>query len=528
MLTSVHAECMRRDFADFAKAAWHVVEPKICRWNWHMDAMAEHLVNVTQGDIRNLVIMVPPRMTKSLLCTVLWPVWHWLQLPQTQFITASYVSSLSEEHSQLSRRVIQSGWFKQHYGNEFFLLHDENRKDMYRNSEGGYRLTTSVDGRATGEGGDIQVLDDPHNAKDVESDVKRQGALEWHDNSWRSRVNDPNNAQKVYIAQRTHDNDILGHVLQKEPQRWTQLLLPMEFDPKRKCITYANPRGRGPELNRKIFEDPRKKEGELLNPKRFDAETAKVEKTSGMSTRAWNAQYQQQPEGQGGLILKRNWWQPWVYPDWHTMAGKERKLPEFTEIITVLDTAFSEEEEENGDFTAATTWGIFPYLEELRLPNGKLATGAQRFCAILIDAVEERLGFPELRELCIDLDQTYAPDVMLIEKKASGASLVQELRRKKIPVRAYKIDGAGDLVARAHESSLMLEKGCIFYVPRQKFFHVIEECAKFPVAPHDDLVSSCTMAWMYMRRYYDLQLPDDDKPMGDINPFKWQRTRRYA
>lgn len=525
VLTEIASERHRRDFELFAQRAWHIIEPKRCVWNWHMSAIAEHLVYVTQGEIRNLMINIPPRMTKSLLTSVLWPVWDWLHNPGRQFICASYDLKLALRDAVLSRRLIESAWFQNQYAAEFFLLADENQKQMYRNSEGGYRITTSVNGASTGYGGDIQCLDDPHNAKKVESDTDRHNALTWHDNAWRSRMNDPNKTQKVYTGQRTHDVDIFGHVMEMEGKRWVRLELPMEFDAKRVCITFPN-KGRGVQPGAKqIFKDPRKLDGELLNPKRFNKFTA-AEEREAMSRRAWDAQYQQQPEGQGGLILKRHWWKQWVWPDWHAEAGKDRPLPEFMEIIQVYDTAFEEDEE--ADFSARTTWGMFHYRESiLDEKTGRLREGKQRICALLLDMMEERLEYPELRKEALDSNEDFAPDQILIEKKASGHSLIQELRKKGLPIKAVKLTDGGDLTARVHAASLMLEKGCIYYIPRRWAQRVIEQGAKFPNADHDDIVATLAIAWMYMRRFYDLSLPDDDE-QHEISPWKWKRKSGYG
>lgn len=528
LLTGLAAERMRRDATLFTKRSWHIVEPKPLVWNWHMAATLEHLMYVTQGFIRNLMVMIPPRMTKSLLCSVIWPVFHWLVRPGTQFIGASYSQDLTLQFAQGSRRLIESAWYQEFYGSEFYLLPDENQKQMYRNSMGGYRFSTSVNGKATGFGGDVQLIDDPHNTKQVESDAVRHSAIEWHDNSWRSRMNDPNKTQKVYVAQRTHDTDIMGHVLQMEGNRWVQLVLPMEFDRKRACITYANA-GSGPKADAiEIFRDPRKIEGELLNPKRFSAETTKTERDA-MSARAWNAQYQQQPEGAGGLILKRHWWKQWVYPAWHPEAGKEREMPAFIEVIQVYDTAFEADEQNNSDYSARTTWGIFAHRDTHKDPKtGRVSEGRQKICAILLDCMEERLEFPDLFKEVISSFESEDPDQILIEKKASGHSLVQELRRhpKKPPVRAVKLTDGGDLVARVTAASLMLESGCIYYVPRAWALSLIEKVAKFPAADHDDTEATLAIAWQYMRRYHDLTLNDDDDDK-EISPFRWKK-RKYG
>ena len=533
MLYWIAAQEFALDFPAFVQAAWQIVAPQRLVWNWHIAALCEHLVLVTQGEIRFLMVSLPPRHSKSLIASVLWPVWHWIHKPGTQFLSASVDDRLSLDFSRLSRRVIESEWYQRLYGDRFYLLPDENAGRQYRNNHGGARNATSVQGRVTGAGGDVQIGDDFHDAKKVESDATRLSSLQWHDNSWRSRLNSPLTAQKVYIGQRTHDNDIYGHVLAQEGKRWVNLCLPLEFDPKRICITYPN-KGRGVDKGAKeIFRDPRKVEGELLDPKRFDAETAKAEKAI-MSERAWQAQYQQAPEGQGGLILKRNWWRPWVWPEWHPNAGERRPDPDFWQIIQVYDTAFEEDEE--ADFTARTTWGLFTYTEAEKSGKNVLES-TQRTSAMLLDCFEERLSYPDLRTEAIRANLEFAPDWILIEKKASGHSLIQELKRKRLPVKAVGLSGSGggrsrrqgDLIARAHESSLMLERGCIWYPPEPFAYKTLDHCAKFPAGDHDDITSTVCIALQYMRRYYDLELPDDERE-DDINPYNWQRRviKRYA
>lgn len=534
MFTFLGALEMRADFISFCKAAWCQVAPQKLVWNWHLDALCEHLVYMTQGEIRFLMVSLPPRHTKSLIASVLWPTWDWLHRPTTQFLSASVDDRLALDFSRLARRVIESNWYQNLFQPDWYLLEDENAGRQYRNSLGGSRNSTSVQGRVTGAGGDCQILDDAHDAKKVESDATRMASLAWHDNSWRSRLNSPLTAQKLYIGQRTHDSDIYGHVLSQEGARWVNLCLALEFDPSRRCITFPN-KGKGVQPGAKeIFRDPRQEEGEMLDPKRFDAETAKVEKAA-MSNRAWQAQYQQQPEGQGGLILKRHWWRQWVWPDWHPNAGIERPMPDFFEVIQVWDTAFEEDEE--ADFSARTTWGLFNYMESDKDSRGRIQEGQQRTSAMLLDYFEERVDYPSLREEAIQSNQDFAPDWILIEKKASGHSLIQELKRKRLPVKAVGLSGSGggrsrrqgDLIARAHESSLMLEKGCIWYCPRDWAFHVINHCAKFPNGDHDDITATVVIALQYMRRYYDLTLPDDEAE-DEINPYLWRQRaqRRYA
>jgi predicted phage terminase large subunit-like protein len=305
------------------------------------------------------------------------------------------------------------------------------------------------------------------------------------------------------VGQRTHDTDVFGHVLAREEKNWVHLMLPMEFDPGRRCITFRN-KGKGP-VGDPIFRDPRTKMNSLLCPARFNADTAIAEK-EGTSSRVWNAQYQQQPEGAGGVILKRKWWKQWCWPDWHPKFRlEERPLPEFHEIIQSYDTAFEEEEQDS--FTVRTTWGLFFHQELLQGKSGKIGLGKERVGAILLERMKQRLGYPDLRDSAIESNEVWKPDRILIEKKASGHDLIKELRRKKLPIVAVKI--MGDLVYRAHMCALPLEKGCVFYLPRNWSMDLIEECAKFPNVDFNDQVSSTTIALQYMRRYMDLKIPDE-------------------
>lgn len=534
-LTGVAAAERRRSLVEFSKRAWQQLLPQPVIWSWHMDAICEHLSYLSLSEIRFLMINVPPRMSKTMLVSVLWPAWHWLHYPGEQFLFASVDDQLSKDSAILSRRLIESPWYQDQWPGEIVLFDDENTVGMYRNKKGGYRMIASLQARVTGVGGTIQGLDDPHDAKKVESDQTRHNALSWHDGAWRSRVNDWNTIRKVYVGQRTHDMDIFGHVLQQEGKRWCVVTLPMEYNPLRKCVTYRNNGTEPLKDTPPIFEDPRTIEREVLDPKRMSAATIDQEKAA-VPEAAWEAQYNQNPAGSGGFILKRQWWRPWVEPEWRANSGKERPMPRFDEIIQVWDTAFEEDEIADNDFSARTTWGLFRYTETYLDPNlGRPVQGSTRTCAMLLEGHQERMEYPKLRDAAIQANADFEPHRILIEKKASGHSLVQELRKKRLPVKAVMLDGSagrggksGDLIARANSASLMLEKGCIFYPPRAYAYEVIDNCAKFPNADHDDYVSTVVIALMYMRRYHDLELPDDEKE--EISPWSWKRrpTKRYA
>jgi len=535
-LTQVAGERARRNLRLFARRAWMTFEPNAYVPNWHIDAICDHLVYVSIGDIRNLMINMPPRMSKSLIVSVAWPAWDWIDNPERQFLFASYAHDLALRDASKARRLIESPWYQEQWGSRYHLLPDDNQKSKYINTKGGYRISISVKGQTTGEGGMIQVGDDFHNVEETESDVKRHAAISWHDNAWRSRSNDPNKSQKVYVGQRSHDGDIYGHVLARESNRWVQLVMPMEFDPTRKCITYGNI-GFGPIKEQLIFVDPRKEEGELLNPKRFDKNTAAVEKDA-MSPRKWMAQYQQQPEGAGGYILKRGWWRQWHFPDWHADAGKARPLPDFIEIVQVYDTAFEDTEED--DYTARLTFGIFVLEEDFDSSEGnrrlipdsnrvtdKDAKKGPKVCALLLDRYKARPVFPDLRKEMVESNKDYEPEKVLIEKKASGHSLVQEARRAGIPVKAVLV-GTGDLQFRASISSMPLSEGRIYYISKNWSLDVIDEASRFPKGDHDDQVSCLVMFMAYFRRAYDLHLEDDDWAADEYRLFQTPKRKKYA
>lgn len=517
-LVEADAELCKRDFRYFCKQAWPYVEPKPLQWNWHLDAICDHLTYVSLGDIRNLIINVPPRMTKSLTASVLWPVWDWLLDPRSQFLCASYASDLAIRDAVKSRRLIESAWFRDRFQDLFYLDPSDNRKHRYLNNHGGHRISTSVGGQTTGEGGDKLCIDDPHNMKEVYSDAKRHSALSWWDNSMRSRLNDPKTGQKVMIGQRSHDMDLFGHILSSEEERWVVLSLPLEYDPARKCITYFNSRGIKAEKGRGIlFEDPREKRGELLNPDRFGEEEVKAERNA-MSPRDYSAQMNQDPTSGGGLILKKDWWNQWCWPQDHEKAGKPMPYPEFMEIITVWDTAFEEDEE--ADFSARTTWGLFEYSLSGRPEDTAVH-------AMMLERFNERVEFPDLRDEAINHHHEWKPDVTLIEKKASGSSLRQELRRLGIQGLRPVDPGTNDKIFRAHMVAPIMKAGRLWYVPRNWAYDVINQCAKFPVGEHDDLVDTVIMLLAYIRRMGLVELPDDEKD-DNLKLFSQSPRRLYG
>ena len=292
-LADIEAEQFSRSLSAYQRAAWHVVEPQTQYvHNWHIDAITEHLEAVTRGEIRNLLINIPPRHMKSLNVSVFWPTWVWATHPHVQWLYTSYVQSLSTRDSVKCRRLIQSQWYQERWGHVFQMTGDQNVKTRFENDKTGYRIATSVDG-GTGEGGTVVITDDPHNIKEGESDTKREGVLVWWDEVMSTRLNDPQTGAKVIMMQRVHERDLSGHVL--EQGGYEHLMIRSEYVP----TTHVSVTG---------FKDPRTKPDELLWPKRFTREVIDKLKIQ-LGEYAYSGQHQQEPTARKGGLFERGWFE---------------------------------------------------------------------------------------------------------------------------------------------------------------------------------------------------------------------------
>ena len=454
---------MRRSLKEFTKNSWQAIEPgRDFHDNWHIDAISEHLQAVVEGDIKRLIINIPPRHMKSISVAVALPAWTWTIQPSKKFLYASYAGSLSIRDSVKCRRLIDSRWYKEHFGESFKLTGDQNQKQRFENDHTGARIATSVDGALTGEGGDIIVIDDPHNVRESESSAVRDGVLEWWDQAMQTRLNDPKTGAFIIIMQRVHERDLTGHILANEMDgEWDHLCIPARYE-----IGHPTPT-----RSRLGFTDPRTKEGDLLWPERIDAKTlGNLERSLGSYASA--GQLQQRPMPKGGGILKAEWWVPW----------EKDELPDIEYVLQSWDTAFSTKEKSS--YSARTTWGVFKM-------NGQMN-------AIVLEMWYDRVSYPDLRKMAQDSYEEWQPDTILIEKRASGQSLLQDLRQSGLPVLAYNPDR--DKQARAHASSALLEDGRIFFPKNKKWAKtLIDTCAQFPKG-HDDLVDTCTQAWLRLRK----------------------------
>ena len=278
---------------EFAEQAWALVDPDDFIDGWHIQAICEHLEAVSRGEIRRLIINMPPRHMKSLSCSVFWPAWDWLHDPSRRWLFSSYAQNLSTRDAVKSRRLILSPWYRRHqafFAPQFQMTSDQNTKMRYDNNLNGYRIATSVGGSNTGEGGDVIVIDDAHNVLDGESERKRSEVLEWWDEVMSTRLSNPKTGCIVIVMQRVHQNDLCGHLMAKD-LGYEHLCLPARYEGKNRIFTSLN------------ISDPRTKEGEPLWPEQYDDEGLKdLEENMTLYSRA--GQLQQRPAPREGGLFK--------------------------------------------------------------------------------------------------------------------------------------------------------------------------------------------------------------------------------
>lgn len=501
------ADC-EESLSEFLRQGWKYVDPNPYIGGWHLDAICEHLEAVADGQIKRLVVNVPPRTSKSSAVSVAFPAWVWAQKqkgylcgPQVQFLFASYAQSLSFRDSVKTRRLIESPWYQRHWNDRYSLTGDQNTKIRFDNNKGGYRIATSVGGSLTGEGGSIIVVDDVLNANEVASDAVRQTALDWWDTAMSTRLNDPKQGAYIVIMQRLAEDDLTGHILNNNDGEWTHLMLPMRFEPERKCYTDIG------------WEDPRTIEGELLCPERFgEREVSELERRLG----PWGSsgQLQQRPEPKGGGIFKREWWQDWANPD-DPDDPRYKAYPPCDYILASLDGAYTEKQE--NDFSALTIWGVW---RENDLPH-----------AILMHGWKDRLQIHELVNRVAASCKKYRVNHLLIEAKASGISVAQEIRRLHAGsgFSVQLIDPKGDKVARAYAIQPLFSDEMI-YAPLKRDWAdmVVTEMASFPRGAHDDLTDSAAQGLKYLRDVGFLVHGEEvAMEMGDELLYKPQRRALY-
>jgi predicted phage terminase large subunit-like protein len=450
--------------AQFVRQAWHIVEPATTLvWNWHLDALCEYLEAMADGDVTRLIVNIPPRSGKSLLASVLWPAWVWINQPATRWLCASYSASLSVKHSVDRRAVIVSPWYRRRWNIE--LAGDQNQKTEFMNAARGNMIATSLSGTATGKGGDFIIADDLQNPEMVESDVERENVIRFFDETLSTRLDDPRSGRIIVIQQRTHQADLTGHLL--EQRGWTHLCLPAEFD--RETLISL------PRSGHEIV----KGEGDLLWPERLGRKQLDAAKVR-LGSYGYASQYLQNPVARGGNFFKEKWF------------GTFREIPKFDRIIQSWDCAFKTGR--TNDYSACVTIGL---VRERR--EGSTAVPGY----YQMHAWHGRIEFAELKRRAIEFYNQWHPEAVLVEDTASGQSLLQELRSNTVlPIRGVKPDS--DKSSRAASVTPAMEAGGFRLLEGASWANdYLAEMTAFPGGAHDDFVDATVQALAYLRASQD-------------------------
>ena len=485
------AERLSSSLSDFIRAAWHVLERRPLIPAWHIDAISDHVTAAFDGQIRKLAINIPPRAMKSMTVSVMAPAWEWTRRPETRFLTASYVDKLATDFSVASRDLIRSGWYQARFGDRFQMKSDADLKTRYFNDQGGHRIATSVGGSATGSGGDIIIVDDPHNTEDVESEIARDAVIDWHDGTLSTRFNDPEAGVEILIMQRVHERDLTGHVLDLDPGEWTLLCLPEEYEPNH---PFVYPPAVSLADGRVLRGDQRSEPGTLLHPERIGP-GAHAERLRRLGSYRAAGQLQQRPAAHEGAILKRTYWR-WFDP---SLLDDERLhlLPSFTSIVSSWDTSYKDKT--SSDYVAGGTWGIL---------------GADRYLLRLtvarMNLTASKTAMKEHRAWALER-WPHLPVRVLIEKSANGVEIIEQLAREVTGLVA--VTASVDKTLRAFAAQPDLESGNVFLPGFQspegsgydesrtpsQVQELVEQAAKFPRAEHDDMVDMVTQLLNWIR-----------------------------
>jgi predicted phage terminase large subunit-like protein len=541
-------QARRGGLVHFVRYFWHVLEPATPFVDgMPIYAICEHLEAITFGDINRLLINVPPGFCKSLLVNVFHPAWEWgpMNLPHQRFVAFSYSSRLTERDNGKFRNLIQSEAYQLLWGDRFAV--DKTGELKISNDRTGWKLATSIGGLGTGERGDRVVCDDPHNVKDIESDVVREETARWFRESMSNRLNNPKTSAIIVIMQRLHENDVSGLILSEEFD-YCHLMIPHEFSP----APYPVRDGRVVYEGNKIgWIDPRaldengellppaaldEQDGVLAWPERFDEEDVETFRQE-LGPYGFSGQHDQSPVSRKGGIFALENWQLWEEPE-------NGKFPTMDFIIASLDSAFTEKEE--NDPSGFTVWGVWrdaaEEAEDLgrrlrqpgRLDRNEMPTQLPGPKLMLMHAWRKHLKIhgPDmprrpnetyaawvqrtrkhwgLVEWVADTCKRFNVDMLLIEAKASGIDVINEMRRLHGDA-PWGLEGAqapSDKVARALSIQPIFAQE-IVYAPARDWAEMVKnEMATFPKGRYKDLTDSAAHALKWLRIKGLIQRPEE-------------------
>ncbi|WP_449246639.1 phage terminase large subunit [Desulfarculus baarsii] len=446
--------------AHFVRAAWeealHPRKPFV--GGWHIEAICKHLEAVTRGEITRLAINVPPRTSKSTIVSVLWPVWTWLANPSLEYLTGSHSIKLATRDTLASRRLLTSDWFRKCWGERIKLAGDQNEKMRYQIQGGGHRIAFGMGSGVTGEGGDVIIIDDPHPAKQgMWSEANRRAVKDMFDQELSTRLNDPDRSAIVIIMQRLHEGDLTGHVLAGE-EPWEHLMLPMEFDPKRRCKTSLG------------VADPRTEPGELLQAERYPAHRVKILRQR-LGAYGAAGQLDQSPAPAEGGVFKLEWFRRY---------GVLPSRDQWSQIVQCWDTAQKADEVLNAPWVCGT-W---------------IVTKDEQF--YLAEVLRRWMDYPTGRRMVKSQWEKWRPHEVVIEDKSTGSSLLQEPDLRALPRLGFEPEG--DKVTRAAVESPAVEAGKVWLPESAAWLADFEgELASFPASETKDQVDMLSMFLRHVR-----------------------------
>lgn len=461
----IQAEWARRRLRKFIELMWPVLEPgREFVGGWPVDAICEHLEAVTDGQIKRLLINVPPGCMKSMTTNVFWPAWEWgpRNLPANRYVTASYSASLTIRDNRRCRQLITSETYQQLWGSRFTLMEDQNAKVRYDTDKTGFKIATSVGGLGTGERGDRFIIDDPHNVKESESDQKRENVLQWFTEVVPTRINEAEKSAIVIIMQRVHERDVSGHILAEE-LGYEHLCLPMEYErdhPFRSTTVLG-------------FEDPRKEDGELLWPERFSKPY--LDDDLKPHLRSWGGDYavagqlQQRPAPRGGGMFKRDNFE--IVDRVPTAAGRR---------VRGWDLAGTKDD---GAYTVGAL---------VRLVDGKL------YIEDVVRGQWSSLVMEQQLQHCAAVDGKSVVISVPQDPGQAGKAQKAHLAGKLHGFNVHFSPESGSKEDRARPVAAQVEAGTVFLVRGEWNNRFLDEFASFPRGARSDQVDAVSRAYAYL------------------------------
>jgi predicted phage terminase large subunit-like protein len=449
---SLIAAVLRRDFYSFIQATFPLVSPSgMFLPNWHIEAMAFALTRVLHGEVKRLIITVPPRSLKSICASVAFPAFVLGHDPRRRIICVSYSESLAAVHSAHSRSLMRSSLYRRLFPH-VRVSPEKDTQLEFATTRGGYRLAASVGGTLTGRGGNFVILDDPMKANDAYSESARDDVRQWFSNTLLTRLDNKAEDAIVLVMQRLHVDDLVGYLLQQGG--WTHLNLPA-IAAAEECI----PLGPG-RVHRRRAGDP-------LHPEREPLPVLESFKQA-MGSLDFGAQYQQEPVAERGNLIKWDWFRFYDEPPGWQAGDK---------LIVSWDTAMS-----GKDLASYSVCVVCQVRGET---------------VYVLDVVRERLEYPDLRRRVIALHRRWRNVgnnySLLIENKGSGLSLIQDLRGEHI--HAVPIDPEGDKVMRMTAQSARIEVGAVVLPGRAGWLDEFRsELVAFPAGRYTDQVDAFSQA----------------------------------